>query len=354
MKKTALIKKVILATVLLLLGAVAVKNVSAQSILPLSVVPPKQDVLVNPGERFDTSVKFMNQGDTPITGTLSVVDFIVQDNNGTPVFLDNPQIVGTTTIPEKYSAAKWITLTQESITIASKGNVAVPITINVPSNAAPGGRYAAVLFQPGGNLTLGNPASAQESAVAVRLASLLYIRIAGPITEDASVTKFQAPNFLEYGPVGITTEILNEGDYQIAPQGNITLKDMFGRVVETSALNSVNIFPGVSRIYNNKLGEKLMIGKFTANLSATYGDSNKELSSTLTMWIFPWKVALAILLAIIIIILVIVLWYKKVVKKEEKLVEALKEEKTELESLKEKFKDHLPPQTPIPPAEKKS
>jgi hypothetical protein len=327
----------------LLIYLFAYSKTFAQTVLPLSVIPPKQEVLVNPGEHFDTSVKFLNQGDTVVTGSLSVVDFIVQDDNGTPVFLDNPQIIGTSTVPTKYSAAKWITIPQNSITISSKGNVEVPITIDVPKDAAPGGRYAAVLFQPGGNLTLGNPASAQESAVAIRLASLIYIRVAGPITENASVTKFQAPGFLEYGPVSITTEILNEGDYHITPQGDITLKDMFGRVVEKSALNTENIFPGTSRSFNNQLGGKLLIGKFTADLSAKYGDQGQPLSSTLTLWVFPWRVSLAIILGILIIILIIVFWYKKIVKKEEKLTEELKEEKTELETLKEKFKDQLPP-----------
>jgi uncharacterized membrane protein len=337
MKKTALI----ITTFLVLLGVAAVRYVHAQQILPLTVIPPKQEVLINPGEHFSTSVKFLNQGDSPISGTLSVLDFIVSDDKGTPVFLDNPQVVGTTTIPAKYSAAKWIDLPQDNMVIAPRGNGSVPIVINVPKNAAPGGRYAAILFQPSGSLTLGNPASGQETPIAIRLASLIYIRVAGPISENATVTKFQGPSFLEYGPASITTEILNRGDYHITPKGTISLKDMFGRVVGKADLDTKNIFPGTSRAYATQLGEKLMIGKFTVTLAATYGEKGQLLSSTLTMWVFPWKAALAILLAIVLIILLIVLWYKKIVKKEEKLVEELKEEKTELETLKEKFKDEI-------------
>lgn len=322
---------------------------NAQTQLPLTVVPPKQEVLINPGENFSTSVKFLNQGDSPITGTLTVSDFIVTDSKGTPVFLDNPQVVGTTTIPVKYSAAKWITALQDTVTIAAKGNVAIPIRINVPKNAAPGGRYAAVLFQPSGNLTLGNQESAQEIPISIRLASLIYIRIAGPVSENATVTQFSAPNFLEYGPINIVTKIFNQGDYHIAPQGNISLKDMFGRTVNTVDLETKNIFPGTSRSFESQLGSKLMFGKFTATLSATYGDNGQLLTSDLTLWVFPWKVTLAILLGIIILILFIVLGYKKIVKKEEELVEELKEEKSELERLKEKFKDQIHPQGPVNP-----
>ena len=341
MTKTALTKQVILATTIIALGAFGVHKVSAQQVLPLSVVPPKQEVLINPGENFSTSVKFLNQGDSPITGTLSVVDFIVEDGVGTPVFLDNPQVVGTTTISEKYSAAKWAKVQQDSITIASKGNVSVPITINVPKNAAPGGRYAAVLFQPSGSLTLGKPESAQETPIAIRLASLVYIRVAGPITENATVTKFEAPNFLEYGPTSVTTQIENSGDYHINPKGTITMTDMFGKTVGSVDLESKNIFPGTSRDYSSELGQKVMFGKFTLALAGTYGEDGNLLSSTLTMWIFPWKVTLAVVLGLAIVILLIVLWYKKIVKKEAKMVEELEEEKTELEALKEKFEDKI-------------
>ena len=316
-------------------------SVHAQQVLPLSVVPPKQEVLVNPGEHFSTSVKFLNQGDTPITGTLSVLDFVVTDDKGTPVFLDNPQIVGTTTLPAKYSAAKWISIPNSNMAIGAKSDASVPITIEVPKNAAPGGRYAAVIFQPGGDLTLGNPVSGQENAIAVRLASLLYVRVAGPITENATVTKFEGPGFLEYGPATISTEILNQGDYHISPEGSITMKDMFGRVVSKVNIDQKNIFPGTSRSYSTQVGEKLMFGQFTLNLSAKYGDKNQVLTSAMTMWIFPWRATLAIVLAIAIIILLVVFWFKRFVKKEEKLVEELKEEKTELEELKAKFKDEI-------------
>lgn len=327
-----------------------------QQILPLTVIPPKQEVLINPGERFSTSVKFVNQGNSPVTGTLTVLDFIVEDDKGTPVFLDNPKIVGTTNIPAKYSAANWITVPLDTLSISAKGNVAIPIMINVPKDAAPGGRYAAVLFQPSGSLTLGNPTeSVQETPIAIRLASLIYIRVAGPITEKANVAKFEGPTFLEYGPETVTTHILNLGNYHIAPKGEISLKDIFGRVVAKASLDSKNIFPGTSRSYSNQLGQKLMIGKFTVALSAAYGDQGNLLTSAFTLWVFPWKIALAILLAFLIIVISGTAWYKKFKKKEEKLVEELKEEKTELEELKEELKDKITdgntPKDETPPKE---
>lgn len=84
-----------------------------------------------------------------------------------------------------------------------------------------------------------------------------------------------------------------------------------------------------------------MLGKFTATLNATYGEREQLITSTLVIWLFPWKAALAITLAIIIVILLIKMWYKRVTKKEERLAEELKEETSELEALKAKFKDQI-------------
>lgn len=339
----------------LLIGLFAYSVAKAQEILPLTVVPPKQEILVNPGEKFTTTVKYLNQSGSPVSGTISVLDFIVQDDIGTPVFLDNPVVVGKTTISAKYSAAKWISFPTENVTIAGGANVAVPVTINVPKNAAAGGRYAAILFQPTVNQVGGGQEGTAITPTAIRLASLIYIRVAGPITEKARIVDFQGPDFLEYGPIGISTTILNEGSYHITPKGNITLKDMFGRVISNSALDIKNIFPGTTRVYDTKIGSKLMFGKFTATLNATYGEKGQLLTSTLVIWLFPWRVALAILLAVIIIILIIKMWYKKVTKKEEKLAEELKEETEELEALKSKFKDQIEnsetPKDQTPPIE---
>ena len=339
MKKTAFT----ISTILLAVASFVIAGkVLAQTTLPLSVTPPRQEVLINPVESYSTSVKFQNLGDTPVSGTINVVDFIVQDNKGTPVFLDNPLIVGTTTIPAKYSAAKWVKLYTDRATIAANGNVSVPITINVPKNANPGGRYTALYFEPAGALTLNNSTSAGETPIAIRIASLIYIRVAGPITEKAMVTKFQVPSFLEYGPVSIATEITNLGDYHIAPIGTIALKDVFGRTVASSAIEPKNVFPGTSRAYDTKIGDKLMFGKFTVNLSATYGATGKTLLASAVLWVFPWKVMLAVVLALAIIIILILTGYKRFVKTEAKLVEQVREEKSELEALKEKFKDNTP------------
>lgn len=330
-----------------LLGISSVKDINAQMESPLIVAPARQSFAADPGATERFAVRFYNTGIDPISGTFKVADFIVTDALGTPTFLEGP-----TVLSEKYAAASWVTLTQEKGTITPGGVVTLNATVKVPTNAAPGGKYFAVFFEPTTQTPDATETQQQKAAsITVRLAGLIYLRVNGAISEGASITRFSAQGFSEYGPVTVTAEVKNNGDYHITPQGTITVKDMFGKEVAKADIPEANVFPGSSRVITTKLGEKWMVGKFTADLNAVYGDTGKELAATLSFWVFPWKLAVVIALGIIILILIIYLIINKFVKKEKKLEEALAEEKEELEKLKEKFQDVVSPGS-TPPSEK--
>jgi len=351
MKK--LLKTLSITAVIAIIGFFTVSSLKAQSAIPLVVAPARQTLDADPGKTASFAVKFYNTGTDPVSGTFKVADFIVDNNEGNPNFLEGP-----TTLSNRYAAASWVTLSSDRGTIAPSGMVTVQGTIKVPANANPGGKYFAVFFEPATSIPAASGVKEEESSsVSMRIAGLVYLKVSGPITENAGVIKFTAPGFSEYGPVTITTEILNSGDYHITPKGQITVKNIFGSEVAKVDLPETNVFPDASRVITSKVGEKWMIGKFTASLAATYGDSGKALASTLSFWVFPWKLATIIVLAIIIIILIIILITNRFGKKQKKLEEELIEEKEELEKLKETLKDKIseviPGQVESPSTEEK-
>ncbi len=330
------------ATVLFaILVALVTKTTNAQSVIPLTVSPARQTVQVDPGSVEKTTVTFFNQANIPVAGNIKVVDFIVKDKSGTPFLLEGESI------PTKYSAASWIKTSQDKVIIAANTSVKITLTIEVPKNASPGGRYAAVYFEPTGTLPNIREFVTQkegEQITTSRLAALINIRVNGPIVEEAVIKSFEVPSFLEYGPVVVRAEIYNNGSYHITPKGKITLTNAQGKLIEEYTLEEKNIFPENSRIYEAALGNKVMIGKFNVSLLATYGDSNQMLSATQVIWLFPWKITLAIVLAIAIVILLIVLITKKIRSRQKELEAKLEKEISEIEKLKEKFKDSTPPQ----------
>jgi len=335
-KKTARIFLVTLAFLIVncTLYIVHSRLANAQVSLPLTVAPARQELTIKPGEKSAVIVKFLNQGTEPVSGILKVADFIVEDNEGSPTFIEGP-----TQISPRFAAASWVELPYDRITIAPKDKVLIQAKITAPQDAQAGGRYIAIYFEPGGTLPEEATTSALQEAttpIAIRIAALVSLRVAGPVEENAYVTQLTAPRFLEYGPISVTTEILNKGNYHIKPKGTIALYSLFGKKIDQQLLKEQNIFPDVTRLYENKLGQKWLLGKYKIELNAAYGESGKILTATVFTWIIPWKIIAIIVLAIVIIILLISVLYRRLKKQAEELEEKVEELEEKLEEVEEK------------------
>jgi hypothetical protein len=112
---------------------------NAQTNVPLTVAPARQELMIKPGEKSAVIVKFLNQGTEPISGILKVADFIVEDAEGSPTFLEGP-----TQLSPRFSAASWVELPYDQITIAPKDKVLIQAKITAPADAEAGGRYVAI------------------------------------------------------------------------------------------------------------------------------------------------------------------------------------------------------------------
>jgi hypothetical protein len=309
----------------------------AQEAIPLTVAPARQQLNIDPGATQTLEIKFFNRANLPLAGNLKVVDFIVKDSEGSPLFLENQEL------SNRFAAANWVKLPFEKATIAAGDVLKIQFKVEAPEDARPGGRYIAIYFEPVGTIPVVSTLDKEGlQATTSRIVGLVYIRVNGPITESAIVKRFDVPEFVEYGPIKATAEILNRGDYHIAPTGQITLYNWLGKKVDEKTLKQKNIFPDASRIYKASLGSKLLIGKYKLVFSASYGEQGKALVAQAFVWAFPVKAALIIILTIIILILGTILLWKKLKQRQVKLEEKLEEEIEEIEKLKEKYKDKLP------------
>lgn len=321
----------IILTVLIFFFA-NITPVLAQPTLPITVLPARNEVEVTPGEKQTLTITFYNQSDEPISGFFKTADFIVDDNQGTPRLIENPEDA-----PTKYSAAKWIKTLYDKATLPAHEKVNLQIEINTPKDAHPGGRYVAVFFEVSNNLNKKTDIEDKTSATALRIASLIYIKVKGPITEKALIARFFAPSFLEYGPIKITTDILNRGDYHINPKGLITLTNMFKGITDQQLLKPKNIFPDTSRTFTNELGKKWMFGRYRIDLTASYGETGQVLTASTYVWVFPWRVAVVVILTLMILYLLANHFYKNFIQKEKSLEEQLKKEQEEIEKLKKQL-----------------
>ena len=330
MKKSALILFLILSFKLLV-----TPSIHAQERLPLTVAPARQQINLDPGQSTTLVTRFFNEGTSPIAGNFKIVDFIVTDKEGTPQLLTGGEL------GNRFSGATWVTLSKDKAMIGPGAVEKLQYTLKIPQNAAPGGRYVAVYFEASGSLTPETAENLNSAAVAVipRIVSLLYIRVNGPVAEMAFVKTLTTPAFVEYGPISISAEIANKGDYHITPKGKVSLFNLFGREIDQLALAEQNVFPGTSRVFETSLGGRYLLGKYKVRLAASYGDTGKVMTFENSFWAFPVRLVLLIILTTTLVVVMAIYIWKKLKQRQNKLEEKLKEELSAVEELKEKYKD---------------
>jgi hypothetical protein len=305
----------------------------AQEVYDIVAYPARQQIEVAPGEKKRLAVTFLNRTLFPKSGILGTADFVVKGKDNTPTFFDQP------IKDNRFTASSWISLPYYEATIPADSKIIVYFDVSVPSDALPGGHYAAIYFE--GTPLGGRPSSTNEGVAitAPRTMALLYFKIKGEVKEEASITKFFAPQFLEYGPIKVEAEILNSGFVHLSPILELKLYNQFNQLIETKKIKEKNIFPQAIATFEEELGKKWMLGQYKIELTGNYGTSGGKLYDRLTVLVFPWKVALIITLTLIIIILLIRHLYQGMIVKERELEEELQKEREELEKLKKELKE---------------
>lgn len=270
------------------------RQTQAQQLRTFTISPPTIEHPVAPGGQAEGTIRIINDGNEALSFDATMQDFIVEDTQG------QPSILQEDTLSNKYSAASWIAVYPRSFTVAPRDSYELRYYIQVPKEARPGGHYAAAIFKALSSLEV----EGTGTAVQTQIGTLISVNVAGPITEKADITAFSTSEFQEYGPIDIKTQIKNMSDLHIKPKGLIKISNMLGKEAYTISFDEKNIFPEAARDYVDTFGKKLMIGRYKAELTASYGiNNNLPLTATIYFWVFPWKIALVILLVLITVIL---------------------------------------------------
>lgn len=300
----------------------------AQNALGISAIPPRLEVTVAPGKTVTKEIKVRNESASEKIMATSVKDFIVTDDKGTPIQIEN---VDET--ENRWAASSWVQVSPSTFKLKPGETKSLLLTVVVPDNATAGGHYAMVLHTPS------NEASITQNGAAIQtnVGSLVYITIPGKIRQDARITKFTAPQFSEFGPINLNTTIQNLSDIHIAPTGSITVTNWFGGKTATIALDSLNIFPFTSRNYLSVLNRKWLFGRYEAQLQAGYGTTGQALVATIFFWVIPWR--LIILLVTLVAIVLALISINKKSHYHSHDSEKVDELEEELKNLKSKYKD---------------
>ncbi len=331
--KPATIKKTINISILLftLYFLLSTKPIQAQVATGLSAIPPRLEVSVDPDATTTQVIKVRNESSEVKTIKVTLRDFVVNDNKGTPTFLDE----NTDSTKNRWAASAWIQISPTSLTIKPGETKSLTLTVLPPANALPGGHYAAVVYSPDSFASL----NTTGASIQTNVGTLVYVTIPGYINQKASVQSFTAPKFSEFGPIDFKATVKNSSDIHIQPKGAITIKNWFGKEIDKLQLTEINIFPYTTRDFANTLNKKWLFGRYHANFGAYYGTAGGLLDANLFFWVIPWRLIILIVAAIAIVVTLIIISKNKPKKLKTGSPTEVAELEKELEVLKKKYKD---------------
>lgn len=267
--------------------------VKAQDSLSLSVTPPLFQLSAVPNQAWQSNIKIVNTNPFDITVYANPVNFTPVGEGGQGRFM--PVMEAET---EGQTLAEWITVTQDPIVVPKEQSLNIPFSIQVPNEPAPGGHFAAIL------VGTKPPADADGKTAVVTsqlVSSLVFLRIAGDVVEQARVREFSTAKWFGETPEAeFVLRFENTGNVHIRPQGTIVIQNMWGKVRGEIPINQNssfgNVLPGTIRKFDfSWRGEQSFsdIGRYKAIVTLSFGsEARQNVTSTTIFWVIPIKASL--------------------------------------------------------------
>ena len=197
------------ATVLSLFN---ISNVNAEDRWSFSVSPMKEKILLNPGEKYSSSITVYTPSnyDTDIKYSIEAAEYYVDEKNNNS-FSD----CGA------YCEIKnWITIESPTEGILKPGEKAtIKYTIDVPKDAPGGGQYASIMVQGDPwSEEIGNEQDSKDNEMTTtikekrKIAYVVYAEVAGDVTRQGEITDINLPSFLLSGNITGSASVKNTGN----------------------------------------------------------------------------------------------------------------------------------------------
>ena len=260
--------------------AVGGAGVSGQSGTAIRISPPNFEISVEPGEVVAQQMRVSNRGGSPVLITMEVAGFRPQGQEG--------QVELTAQEEAEFGILTCTSVSSSECLLEPGQEEAVTFLIEVPENAPPGGHYMSVLA------TLGSGGTGQGLVVGQRIGSLVLLRVAGEVVEQAHVAEIIAPGFAAKGPIDFDVVLRNTGNVHLRPIGELVVRGTFGGEIVRLPLEQRNILPESERAFSATWDTGWNLGRYTVEYTGIYGSASTTLKASTSVILFPWPIILPI------------------------------------------------------------
>ncbi len=261
------------------------------------VGPGRAEIVVSPGETVIQEITVTNRISDNRTFKLEV-----EDITGSSDASQSVQLTGNERGP--YSLRDYISFPNDSVTLDLGERARIPITINVPADAEPGGLYGSVLVS-----TDRTPEATAEtvsrSPIIARIGSLMFVTVRGDAIVEGqtkSISTVDKKWWYEEGPVEFSILYENTGAVHVNPYGELSIKNMFGEEVGFVELEPWFVLPKSLRSREITWDREFLFGRYTVTAQINRGYNDVIDTVHTSFWVLPWKIVGGIFIILFIII----------------------------------------------------
>ncbi|MCK4454216.1 hypothetical protein KAU51_02620 [Candidatus Parcubacteria bacterium] len=310
-------KRFIFATIFILVGLFLSSTVFA-----LTVSPVRIEITSDPGEIVKGEILLINEHKGTKTFYSSFENFEATGETGAPTF-----------VPTEEGLATWIEIAPQ-VTLDTEEKKEVSFTIKIPQNADSGGHFAAIFWST-------SPLKSEKGgavSVSAKVGILVLLKVTGEIEEGMGLLEFSTKDnqkFFDALPVNFIFRFRNSGGDRVKPEGEITIKNIFGKVAAFIPANRTdgNVLPQSIRRFETtweKIDEdedkkteteietdekgfiqglkrekdNFAFGRYTAELNLESGIEKTQAS--FSFFVIPWRISSLVAVFLIILLLLFI------------------------------------------------
>ena len=271
--------------------------------------PTSNAFTLSAGNTHSYSFAVSNTGDSELTYKVYAKPYSMSNVNGSyvPTFSDI-----TNTHAQMY---RWITFrtsegdfsTTAIYKIAAGESQTITYHIDIPSELAAGGQYAAIFAE-----VIPDTTSTSDASVTAvpKVTLLLYGHGAGDTIESGDITDYRLSGMLTSGNISGSAKVVNNGNTDFSATCEFTVSSLFGRVYYTSAY-SYPILPETEYRVASEWPDTPSFGIFSVKFSVEALDNTIDKTRIVIVMPFFMMIIMLLLLTAIIIWIIILIRKRK-------------------------------------------
>lgn len=272
------------------------------------VGPGKVELEITPGTSKTVMMYVSNR-----IGKTQDFQITTEDTTANPDPSVTVQLLGNERGP--YTLKDYITFPEEKITLEHGQRARFPVTISIPKDAEPGGRYGTVLVQ---TLAVeGNDGKEDnivpQSPIISRIGTLFFVTISGETERSGKLldlTTIPESKWFEQGPITFGIMYENTGSVHLAPYGRLSITNILGEEVGFVELDPWFALPKSQRFREVIWNNTNLIGRYSATIELNRGYDDIIDTETIVFWVLPWKIVTGSFAVLFIILFLIRTFFK--------------------------------------------